>query len=378
MISRIAICAESFDDCRKIYSYIKDRKSVFAFVSYRNDEDGAKANELGELEQIDFVDLSIDSNDEWLARADLCIVWDESEVYRSIEKAFFLDDFILFYWGVSPERYYIMSQYDSRHNYEAVLLGMSYVQRGVDIDRMCKKTALLAAPAQDLFYDFEMLKYSLQGGVVPKYCIIGMAPYKLWYDMSLSKKNELRSIYYYPQTGTLHHYKNAEGMIRLFEYYKKLYDDIFEKELISDLFTEVREANHLYMDKDMNVWKDDSSNDETDRQFVESHYNKPYPETFLENLAILNDMVDYLEEKSIIPIFVIPPYTRKYCRYMNRDMCDVTVQELGKIIEKYGNVKVLNCIDDNDFDDGHFSDIEHLNAIGAQLLTDKINEMLMA
>lgn len=377
MISQIAICAESFDACRKIYSYIKKKESVFAFVSYHNEAAFTMPNELDTDEQIDYIDLSVSNNGEWITRADLCIVWDESEVYRSLKNAFFMDDFLLFYWGVSPERYYIMSQYNGCENYEAILLGMSYVQRGVNIDRLCKKTALLAAPAQDLFYDYEMLKYALADGVAPEYCIIGIAPYKLWYDMSLSRKNELRSIYYYPQTGTLHHYKNAAGMMRLFDYYKKLYDEIFEKDLIFDLFAEVREANHLYMDKDMNVWEDKSENDETDRQFVESHYNKPYPETFSENVAILNDMVDCLKEKSIKILFVIPPFTDKYYRYFNRDMYNTTVSELKKIMKACGDIKLLNCIGDTDFTDRHFSDIEHLNAVGANLLADKINKMLM-
>lgn len=376
MINQIAICAESFEGCRKIYSHIGNKESVFAFVSYRNDGVQKITKDADDISQIELIDLSVSNNGEWIIKADLCIVWDESEVYRSLKNAFFLDDFLLFYWGVSPERYYIMSQYDSCKNYEAILLGMSYVQRGVNIERLCKKTALLAAPAQDLFYDYEMLKYALIDGVTPEYCIIGVAPYKLWYDMSLSKKNELRSIYYYPQTKTLHHYKNAAGMIRLYEYYKSLYDELFAMDLIFELFDDVRQANHLYMDKDMNVWEDNPSNDETDRQFVKSHYNKPYPETFSENVAILNDMVACLSENSIKTLFVIPPFTDKYYRYYSRDMYNTTVIELKKIMDAHEGIKLLDCIGDTDFENRHFSDIEHLNAVGADLLADKINKML--
>lgn len=285
-----------------------------------------------------------------------------------------LKDFYRYYWGISPERYWIFCNNVRVQNYTGLLLGMSYVQRGINLRRLKYNTICMAAPSQDIFFDNRMLSYILntENSADLQFCIQEMTPYELWYDMSISKQTEHRSMYYYPQVQSMHHYAGQEKAVELFVQYKKIYDEIMEKDLVYDEFSIWRQTNHAYEEEDVAIWKMTAEDDKA-RVEIEKIFDKPYENTFNENVAILEEMFATLVGRNIVPIILLPPFPQIFLENMNEEMVLKTLNVLGNLKEKYPEIVILNYMDDDDFDDYYFADWSHLNYWGSNLLSEKLN-----
>lgn len=292
------------------------------------------------------------------------------------QDAIVLRDYYDYYWGISSERYMLLRQNTDADDYECMVLGMSYVQRGINLERLNKKTICMAAPSQDLFYDNEMLKYVLKKNNSSKlrFCIQEVAPYELWYDMSLGNKTARRSMYYYPQTGTMHHFRDAKYSIERFERFRKIFEKLFMDELVYDEYMLARATNNLTEKKDTGVWPNAGEEEYKNAgEEVKKLFDKPYEDTFKENVSILDEELNILKEHGIIPVLLIPPYPQVYRDNVNNQMYQRTMEVLREYKEKYSDIVILNYLEDRDFDDYYFSDCSHLNYWGSNLLSDKLN-----
>jgi hypothetical protein len=255
---------------------------------------------------------------------------------------------------------------------------MSYVLRGINVEHLHRKTICMAAASQDLFYDYEMLKYILQreNSSDLKFCVLGLAPYELWYDMSMSKETMARSTYYYPQVKTMHHYCYQNEEIAIYERNHRIYTQLMEHDLVDATFEEYRIQQSLFKNKDVQVWKLTDSDEEDAKAKIVALFDKPYEETFAENCDILERMMADLTARGIVPLIVIPPCPEIFKKYMDDGMLARTEEVFESLSKKYPQVIVLNYLQDADFDEYYFSDWSHLNYWGSNLLADKLNVIL--
>ena len=289
-----------------------------------------------------------------------------------------LEQYQLYYMTTTLERYNTWLNYirtPDKDKIRGLVVGMSYIQVGTNLSRFTYPTVSLAAPSQDLFYDVEMLKYAYNNGVNNlEYVIMEVCPYKLWYDMSLSKKTRLRSLYYVPQTGTTHNLEDGYFYEQYFLAKKELYDNLFEKDYICLKFEEIKSKNHLF-EKNRTDIAHYSTVDEYNaaKIDIENLFDKNYPHTYEENKKILHNMLEFCKARGIYVIIVMPPFPNVFKEGMNQQMYECTVDCLNQLKTLYSEVSVLDYTFCELFDDCYFYDNAHLNYFGGNLLTDLLN-----
>ena len=260
---------------------------------------------------------------------------------------------------------------------QGAVTGLSYVQKGLNFDRLQRNIACLAAPAIDLYLDYHNFKWfyrevSVKKKRPVKYCILGMDFYRLWYDMSLSQKKQIRILSFYNRLKCIHHlYPAAEFLLK--------------SEEDSTICEEIMIKN--YMDADFEISVQPSSiqwtiatkyisSKETyvkDSEEVKKVFNKPYPLTFKENNNILERYLKFLISHEIKTLIYIPPFPKIFNDFTPEDMKQTTYSVLTELQHKY-HFDLLDLSTDTRFVDEHFADWSHLNVFGADLATDILNE----
>ena len=95
----------------------------------------------------------------------------------------------------------------------------------------------------------------------------------------------------------------------------------------------------------------------------------------MENIELLRNIVDMLVQREIIPIIIIPPFSKEYNLFVNQDM-------VRDVKDAMLSLKDVTVVDFNGFDVGivteDFADTDHLNGRGAyklsQFLVEKFGE----
>jgi hypothetical protein len=294
------------------------------------------------------------------------------------ENTLCLREYYRFFWGESKERYLLYKNNIKVKNYQGLIVGMSYVQRGINVERLSKKTMCMAAPSQDFFYDYEMMKHILsqESSSELEFCILDLAPYRLWYDLSLSEAGRNRCLTYYPQVKTMHHFASQEQEIGNYERNATIYKNIIKNDLVDIAFEEMCSQEHLYEEKDMACWNPANADELSIKEEVEKIFNKSYEQTFIENKGILENMLADLTTRNIRPIIVVPPFPYIFRKYMDKNKVAETMQVIEELTQTYPSTIVCDYLSDEDFEDYHFADWSHLNYRGSNLLADKLNQVI--
>lgn len=287
-----------------------------------------------------------------------------------------LNSLLFYYYLQSPERYQILQQFEklNHESIQGVTLGLSYIQRGLNTHRLKKKTACLAAPSQDLFYDYQMCRYAISRVKDLQYVIWGISPYSLWYDLSLSSAKS-RAAYYYPQTQALHHYQIDDTDLGiLFQQLTIVSKEIFVPDFIPKSFEPLAEdVDYLHNTRIYALERDTQK----DLEQIHKLFDKHYPKTYTENVEIIREMLLYLRNQSIKPYIVMLPYPSYFLQNMDQAMYDQTVEVLKAYQQEFPEMEFLNYTYDKRFDDYYFADSHHLNYWGANMMADLLNERLV-
>ncbi len=334
--------------------------SLYRLVNLRN----LKKITIEELKQWNIDNIIIYNGEDWPQ-------WMEQK-----NNVFWFERFLNFYWGLSPERYHLLEKFKKEKKSEilGLITGMSYTQRGINVKRLAKKTCHIGAPTQDLYYDYLMCKFAVEQCKNIEFCIIGVAPYSLWYDMSLSKKVNRRCLYYYEQTKSLHHLKNKEYFEAIYKNQKIIYDKLLHHDMINKKFYDYKTKYHLYEEEDLAIYNEKNITEEN-INYIKNLSNKPYEATYSENVKILENLLIYLKAKQINPIIVIPPYPDIFIKNMSYDKLNRTIKVIENFKQIY-NFTFLNFVGDKRFEDVYFSDFSHLNYFGSNLMADILNSVL--
>ena len=122
-----------------------------------------------------------------------------------------------FHTGESLPLYNTLKNYLVEDNieYEFFITGVSHAYAGTDISKFSRNGLNLALTSQDLFLDYKLAEIVLSKknhGI--KYAIIGVAPFSLHYDLSISEANDYRMMMYYPIIKCVHNYFIKEDIIK--------------------------------------------------------------------------------------------------------------------------------------------------------------------
>ncbi|AUM96494.1 TPA: hypothetical protein LA742_002298 [Clostridium botulinum] len=275
----------------------------------------------------------------------------------------------------SPE---FFTQYNSfmknNKRYDGIITGISYTQKGINAELLPGRFFNFACASQDLYYDYEMMKYSLSFEEVRKtikYAIIGLCYYSFQYDLSKGV-GKRRSNYYYRITGKYHNYDLAQENKNFYKNFCEISKKIF-KSNSSNILYEIEKEEYIKIIRDSKNKKFDSSllnNEEKDKYIknVKREFNKSYLLTVEENKEIFKSYLDMLYENNIEPIVVVPPETEIY-----RDNISIPIRnEFYEIIEEYQEKYSFQFLDyfySNDFTNSDFYDGSHLNNKGSEKWT---------
>ena len=95
-----------------------------------------------------------------------------------------------------------------------------------------------------------------------------------------------------------------------------------------------------------------------------------------ENLNILNDFINYAKEKGIQIFFFTPPAYHTYFENLNKEQLNQTIAIMTELDKQNQNVVYVNYLQDPSFTEKDFYNEDHLNEIGAEKLTRKIDKLI--
>jgi len=277
---------------------------------------------------------------------------------------------------------------------EVLVTGMSYAANGINTNLLCKKAFSFALGSQDLFFDFNIIKYLFKNRpyVVSKikYCIIDLCYFSFEYDMSRSGTKSI--IFRYQELLHEKHnydsikfekdYKEYREKLNLYSYlidrmkYKDYLDDFAPN--FNNSATINSNSQKLYTEQIARALSWINYQDELQvraKEQVVKETRKNYPETVDENKKILKDYLELLLMNSIKPIIVVLP-THKYY-YSNYP--DFMKEEFYSIIQEFSSMYKFQFVDYFDyklFNDNDFCDMVHLNKNGAKKMTDILNNVI--
>lgn len=97
------------------------------------------------------------------------------------------------------------------------------------------------------------------------------------------------------------------------------------------------------------------------------------PECFLENTILLEEMIQYCSQRNIQVILLTFPAYPSYVKNMDKQQVQETFSVAEKMAEKYENVTYLNFLEDASFTREDYYDSDHLNNVGAEKLSLRLN-----
>lgn len=237
--------------------------------------------------------------------------------------------------------------------------------------------------SQDLFFDYNIMKYALKFENFRKnvrYAIIGLPYYGFHYDLSKSQnKNTIRTEIYYPILGTLHNYENKQNFINEYEIYRTLCGNILKSNYSRTTFNYTKENYAKLVD---GIYKKEFDSKNLSKiqkeelvKDIKKDFNKKYPLTVEENKKILIDYLELLKLNNIKPVILVCPVTKIY-----RDNCPVYFKEefynIINALKLNYDFQFIDYFESEEFEDVYFYDTSHLNYKGAEKFTNILNNVI--
>ncbi len=244
---------------------------------------------------------------------------------------------------------------------QTLVTGLSYAEIGIDCDKLSKDSFNFALSGQDIFYNYELIKYLMKFSFIKnnlKYVLINVAYYAFDYNLSLGDQFARIHRYYY-ELGETNHYNN------------RLHLKICQKNY--ECYNYEEDYNNYNRHKLNTVLN--GQNEEEDKVAIKQA-TMNYPNTKIENEEIFEKLIRMLNYENIIPIIVILPTSEYYYKHFEDDFQKNKFYEiLGKLDEKY-DFKILDYFKSTMFENTDFWDYSHLNKNGRRKFTEIIKKEL--
>lgn len=250
---------------------------------------------------------------------------------------------------------------------ECIITGICYAVCGINESTLYKKSYKFALASQDLYYDYNIVKYILNNNNNIKYALIGLCYYNFQYDLSMSK-NKNRVIIYNDILKCKHNLS---------------VDDLT---VLEEEFTINKRILSTICDKNNDIVRFKSKNfDFKKYSYIEKYNmgsssanedgNKNYPKTVIENKNILMDYLDLLKKHNIKPIIVVFPVTTYYANKFPLKLEEEFKDIINDLKESY-DFQYIDYFRSSLFSDDDFYDVSHLNEKGAYKFTNILNDTI--
>lgn len=254
-------------------------------------------------------------------------------------------------------------------DYETIITGISYANNGFDVKTCKSKTFRFSFASQDIYYDYNIIKYVLNNYKDKiqniKYALIGLSYYSFQYDMSLSSMKN-RVLLYYQAINLKHNLKDV-SILKLDEQpNKKLVEKLFKTDGYKNIIIQWDKKGDI-----VNI----SDKDEAGKLQAELDCNKNYPETVKENISLMKEYLDMLEKNHIKPIIIVFPASKYYTKYFSKRIEDEFQSIISDLIKKY-KFQYIDYFRSEQFEDVDFVDVSHLSSIGATKFTEILNNQI--
>lgn len=288
-------------------------------------------------------------------------------------------DYLKYKYIVFPSFYEIYMKFKKKceRKVKCIVTGNTNIVSAVRPDMLHTSAVTLANNAQDIFYDFKMFNHAYKVTPDLEYAIIGLVPYSLRYDASISKVEWRRCLVYYPLVETMHNYNEASHLVTIYESENKKIKQYFNETDMDSLYNIFEEQEKSEKKDITEVYDEETTCKEISSlnlREISELYNRPSIEVFLENKLLLEEYVKLCKSKDLKIIFVIPPYTSWYKERMQKSYYEELLEFIEELSAKYGaklvdmmNVSLPDCC---------FSDYANVNSIGAVKIASYINEVI--
>jgi len=255
---------------------------------------------------------------------------------------------------------------------EILILGSSHALGGLNPDFFHLPAINMANNSQSLFYDINLIYYYRSDLKKLKVVIFEMSFYNLFYTMDEGYE-PWRSKFYYK-------YWNFQPQItKRFLFYDKLYINLYP---LNKIFLLNARAKSLDLDATSNGYLKDYSvlsgnKMENSKKRYLSLKNTFYDsQSIKQNIEILNNIIIKLQEDSIKVIFLQYPYWYGFSNMIELKWIRMNDSIYKNWIDKY-DVKYFDFSKSKLFRDNFFADVDHVNYIGAELLSKKIDSIIV-
>ncbi|WP_310557324.1 hypothetical protein [Flavobacterium sp.] len=255
-------------------------------------------------------------------------------------------------------------------NIEVLFLGNSHFFYGVNPAFIQKKSFNAACASQSLNFDFEIMKKYQNDFKNLKYIVLPIDYLSLFTTIEKSKENWRVKNY-------------------------NLYFDInynYALEDNSELFsnnlkTNFKKLKYYYIKKQNTLtttslgWGngfDSKNNQDLIKSGKESaiRHRSDDVDIFNQNIVILKSIVEFAKTNHIQLLLISSPVYKTYIDNLNPYQMNKTIQVAKDLDERYKNVKYINWMNNKAFVKSDFYDADHLNNIGAEKLSKKLNYFL--
>lgn len=277
---------------------------------------------------------------------------------------------------------------------ESIVVGNSYPLTGIDASILDLKSVSMALSSQDLYYSYKLAELVINNNENIKRCIIGGGYYLVNHDLSKSKNedaiNRVKNVYY-PILKDKHNSETVD-IIKIPEL-KQYIDNkviryIFDLNYLDKYFNRLiyssnknyfnenrtREKNNMLSGTSLeSISEDDKYRLGAVRAFQHNKLSK-YVKTTDAYIRIFEDFIKFLESKNIEVVIVIFPNTKYYNEFL-----DKTFEiEFYRIIDRFRskNFKLIDFSREGGFEEKDFIDFDHMSELGANKITNMINNIL--
>lgn len=253
----------------------------------------------------------------------------------------------------------------NQRNIKIIATGLSYMYNALDTKLSREVTIKLAAPSQDLYHDYNIIKHILNMNIYKiEYVIIGLAYYSFHWDISKSSMNYIctkymRILNYITET------KNKEENIEEYNYFLRQSDKLF-----------IEDYNDIVVTQRFNdSWNKtlDEESEKLGEYQAQIHNKKGYEQTVKENIIIIKEYLSLLKNYKIKPILIVCPVSEYYYKHFPKRLKDEFNDIINDISKEY-DFQIFDYFYSNKFNDNDFADPSHLNRNGARKFTRMLNE----
>ena len=251
---------------------------------------------------------------------------------------------------------------------ETIVLGTSHTCYGINTELFDEPALNLAYPAQDLYYDHQILFKYLPRAKHLKRVVISVSYPS--FEAELQNSNASWRSSYYQRFWQI---SSDSAFPRASDYSS-----------ITLLGVETSRNYLLFGIAPPTGEIDDSGNCAGQRlpdpnfalkpnNVIEQHQSAMRSDSIPKNLKYLTEIIEALQARNVAVVIVTTPCFHTYYDNINQEKY-VTMQNLLKpLIEKY-DLRYFNYFKDRRFDENDFADVDHLNAPGARKLTQILKD----